>query len=47
MLFNDVGTAPGFWLEEKGKMLAVLPGPPRELAPMFEEPVSKKGRRCA
>ena len=37
VLTNDVGTAPGFWFEEKGKMLAVLPGPPRELAPMFEK----------
>ena len=25
VLTNDVGTAPGFWFEEKGKMLAVLP----------------------
>ena len=44
VLVNDVGTAPGFWWEEKGKMLAVLPGPPRELAPMFEKGVEPKLR---
>jgi len=44
VLANDVGTAPGFWFEEKGKMLAVLPGPPRELAPMFEKGVEPKLR---
>lgn len=44
LLANDVGTAPGFWFEEKGKMLAVLPGPPRELAPMFEQGVEPKLR---
>ncbi|NBQ64722.1 MAG: hypothetical protein EBT95_04135, partial [Verrucomicrobia bacterium] len=44
VLANDVGTAPGFWFEEKGKMLAVLPGPPRELAPMMEKGVEPKLR---
>ena len=44
VLANDVGTAPGFWFEEKGRMLAVLPGPPRELAPMFEKGVEPKLR---
>ncbi len=44
VLANEVGTAPGFWFEEKGKMLAVLPGPPRELAPMFEKGVEPKLR---
>ena len=39
VLANDVGTAPGFWWEEKGKTLAVLPGPPRELRPMVEATV--------
>ena len=44
VLANEVGTAPGFWWEEKGKMLAVLPGPPRELAPMFEKGVEPRLR---
>jgi nicotinamide-nucleotide amidase len=44
VLANEVGTAPGFWLEEKGKMLAVLPGPPRELGPMFEKGVEPRLR---
>lgn len=35
ILENDVGTAPGFIVEESGKILIALPGPPRELNPMF------------
>jgi len=35
ILENDVGTAPGFIVEENGKILIALPGPPRELNPMF------------
>jgi len=46
ILPNERGTAPGlFWEDrEKGKMLVVLPGPPRELGPMFEEWVEPKLR---
>jgi len=33
---NPKGTAPGLWLEERGKLMILLPGPPRELCPMFE-----------
>ncbi len=33
---NPLGTAPGMWIEEKGRHIALLPGPPRELKPMFE-----------
>lgn len=32
---NDHGTAPGCIINESGKILIVLPGPPRELKPMF------------
>ncbi|WP_058952745.1 competence/damage-inducible protein A [Clostridium tyrobutyricum] len=32
---NDHGTAPGCIINENGKILIVLPGPPRELKPMF------------
>ena len=33
---NDAGTAPGFALERDGKIIACLPGPPREMKRMFE-----------
>jgi len=35
VLDNPRGTAPGLWLEETGRMIALLPGPPRELKPLF------------
>ncbi|NBR71776.1 MAG: competence/damage-inducible protein A, partial [Proteobacteria bacterium] len=46
ILPNERGTAPGlFWEDrERGKMLAVLPGPPRELGPMFEKWVEPRLR---
>jgi len=37
VLINHQGTAPGQWLEEKGKIIVLLPGPPQELKPMFEK----------
>ena len=37
---NSNGTAPGCIIEDKGKILVMLPGPPRELIPMFEETVA-------
>jgi nicotinamide-nucleotide amidase len=30
-LFNKVGTAPGMWIESKGKIVVVLPGVPHEM----------------
>ena len=36
---NPNGTAPGLWLEKDGKILIMLPGPPNELQPMFENQV--------
>lgn len=39
VLENHNGTAPGLALEHKGKWIILLPGPPRELKPMFEESV--------
>lgn len=39
VLWNDHGTAPGLALEENGKLLIMLPGPPRELRPMFRDKV--------
>jgi len=35
-LDNPLGTAPGVFLEHKGKTVVMLPGPPRELTAMFE-----------
>lgn len=34
---NPRGTAPGVLLEHQGKVIAMLPGPPHELEPMFEQ----------
>ncbi len=39
VLYNDNGTAPGIILEENGKILIMLPGPPRETIPMFKDQV--------
>lgn len=36
---NRNGTAPGCAVEKDGKILIMLPGPPRELKPMFEHEV--------
>ena len=36
VLPNPNGTAPGLWLERNDVTLLLLPGPPRELGPMFE-----------
>ena len=36
-LYNHNGTAPGILIEKDGKIAILLPGPPRELIPMFEE----------
>ncbi len=34
-IYNAVGTAPGTYLEYDGKKIILLPGPPREIEPMF------------
>lgn len=39
ILKNNNGTAPGCIIEENGKIAALLPGPPKEMAPMFNESV--------
>ncbi len=36
---NTNGTAPGCIIEEAGKMVVMLPGPPKEMQPMFENTV--------
>src|SRR3954467_5153761 len=39
VLPNANGTAPGLWVEQDGKVLVMLPGPPNELRPMFTDQV--------
>ncbi len=36
---NDYGTAPVTAIQKEGKTVVMLPGPPRELCPMFDEKV--------
>jgi nicotinamide-nucleotide amidase len=43
---NPNGTAPGQWFEREGKVLVMLPGPPRELQPMFLDSVLPRLARC-
>jgi competence/damage-inducible protein CinA-like protein len=45
VLENPRGSAPGLWLEDKGRFIALLPGPPRELKPMYEEQVLPRLQR--
>lgn len=37
IMYNNNGTAPGCIIEEQGKICILLPGPPKEMKPMFEE----------
>jgi nicotinamide-nucleotide amidase len=45
VLANPRGTAPGLWLEDSGRMIALLPGPPRELKPLFLDQVVPRLQR--
>lgn len=40
VLDNSNGTAPGLIMEKNGKIAVLLPGPPSELYPLFEEQVA-------
>ncbi len=51
ILPNPKGTAPGLYLETADKLIVILPGPPREMMPMFSQFVLPKlqtrgGRVC-
>jgi nicotinamide-nucleotide amidase len=51
VLENPNGTAPGLWIEHEGRLVLLLPGPPRELKPMLarliEGPLSAcRGSSC-
>ena len=39
VIYNNNGTAPGIIMEENGKIIIMLPGPPAELIPMLEDEV--------
>ncbi|MBO5937441.1 MAG: competence/damage-inducible protein A [Clostridia bacterium] len=39
VLKNNNGTAPGFIMEKDGKIIIILPGPPKEMVPMYCESV--------
>jgi nicotinamide-nucleotide amidase len=39
VLPNPHGTAPGLWLESNTRLIVLLPGPPREMQPMFVDHV--------
>jgi nicotinamide-nucleotide amidase len=39
ILPNRNGTAPGIWLDVDGRIVVLLPGPPREMQPIFEHAV--------
>jgi nicotinamide-nucleotide amidase len=47
VLDNPRGSAPGLWIEDSGRKIALLPGPPRELKPMFYEQVLPRLQRFA
>ncbi|HKQ99718.1 MAG TPA: competence/damage-inducible protein A [Pyrinomonadaceae bacterium] len=42
VLDNPKGSAPGMYIEHEGRSIALLPGPPREMHPMFETFVQPK-----
>jgi nicotinamide-nucleotide amidase len=42
VLNNDRGTAPGLWLEARGHIVVLLPGPPHELKAMFSAQVEHR-----
>ncbi len=47
ILENPRGTAPGLWIEDAGRCLVLLPGPPRELKALFREQVLPRLERRA
>ncbi len=39
---NPAGTAPGWWIEKDGRILIIMPGPPRELNVVWQETVQPR-----
>jgi nicotinamide-nucleotide amidase len=46
-LDNPNGTAPGLWIEHGDRMIALLPGPPREMRGIFESAIAPRLARRA
>jgi nicotinamide-nucleotide amidase len=42
LLENPNGTAPGQWIESGGRIVVLLPGPPREMRPMLEAVLAER-----
>lgn len=47
VLSNPNGSAPGLYLEHDGCAIALMPGPPREMKPMFENHVQARLEKLA
>jgi nicotinamide-nucleotide amidase len=47
VLSNPNGSAPGLYLEHEGCAVALIPGPPREMKPMFENHVRARLEKLA
>ena len=47
VLPNPRGTAPGLWMESGEAVVVLLPGPPREMQPMFDDYVAPRIRTRA
>jgi nicotinamide-nucleotide amidase len=45
VLVNNNGTAPGLWIDTGRNQVILLPGPPSELMPMFEESCTPRLRK--
>jgi nicotinamide-nucleotide amidase len=45
ILENALGTAPGLWIEEQGRLAVLLPGVPKEMAALMEGEVVPRLRR--
>ena len=46
-ILNPRGTAPGWWVERDGRVLALMPGPPAEMTYMWEQEVAPELERRA
>ena len=44
---NQYGTAPGWWVEKDKHILIAMPGPPREMQPMWREQILPQLQRIA
>lgn len=42
VLPNPNGTAPGQWIEQSGRIVVLLPGPPREMRPMLDAALAER-----